>query len=88
MQQRLDAKAQAEAFFQAMQDAGQIGNVSGTTPFTVTLDTSNNPASQVALGYETASCLVQYLDVIEKFILNLEGGQSVQIVGQAELAAA
>ena len=81
--QRRAAKAQADGFFQNMQTLGQIGNAEGTTPFKVVLDISNNPPSQVALGYETADATVQYLSVIEKFILNLQGGQSVQIVNSA-----
>lgn len=82
-EQRRNAKAQADAFFQNMWDLGQIGNAEGTLPYQVILDISNNPASRVALGYETATANVQYLSVIEKFILNLQGGQSVQILSAA-----
>lgn len=45
----------------------------------VTLDASNNPASRVALGYQTADVQVKYLSIVEKFIINVEGGTSVQI---------
>lgn len=73
------AKSTLETFFSNMEDQGQIGNSEGTTPFKVTLDISNNPQSRVALGYMQADCQVQYLGIIEKFLINVEGGVSVQI---------
>jgi uncharacterized protein len=45
----------------------------------VVLDKSNNPFSRIALGYLQADVKVQYLSILEVFIVNLEGGQSVQI---------
>ncbi len=47
--------------------------------YTVEIDAANNPSSQVALGYMQAYCKVKYLAVIEKFLINIEGGTSVQI---------
>lgn len=47
--------------------------------FLVTLDRSNNPDNQIALGYMTATVKVVYLSVVEFFVVNLEGGQSVSV---------
>jgi len=76
---RRQAKNTLENFLSALELAGQIGNAEGTTPFQVTLDSTNNLPSQVALGYMRADVKVQYLSVIEKFLVNVEGGQSVTI---------
>ncbi|AJX61969.1 phage tail protein [Burkholderia pseudomallei] len=66
---------------------GMIGNSLGTVPYSVQLDAGNNPQSRVALGYMQADVKVQYLSVIEKFLINVEGGQSVQIVRQSTALA-
>jgi uncharacterized protein len=78
-QQQLNAKAALNAFFQSLQDAGQIGTSSGSTAYKVTLDGTNNPANRVALGYEQADVQVTYLNVVEKFLVNFQGGGSVLI---------
>ena len=76
---RRQAKATLDAFLSNLQQQGQIGTADGSPCFQVVLDTSNNPQSRVALGYMQADVKVIYLSVIEYFIINLEGGQSVQI---------
>lgn len=78
-QQQLNAKAALNAFFQSLQDAGQIGASAGGTAYKVTIDGSNNPPARVALGYEQADIQVTYLNVVEKFLVNFQGGGSVQI---------
>jgi hypothetical protein len=47
--------------------------------FQVVCDLTNNPPSRIALGYLQADVKVVYLAVVEYFIINLEGGQSVSI---------
>lgn len=76
---RREAKATLEAFFAAMEGQGMIGDVNGGPAFSVVLDASNNPSNRVALGYMQADCKVKYLSIIEKFIINMEGGTSVKI---------
>jgi hypothetical protein len=56
-----------------------IGNAQGTTPYSVEIDSGNNPQSLVAQGYQIATVMVQYLSIVEKFLVNLIGGTSVQI---------
>lgn len=74
-----EAAATLSTFFSALQDQGLIGTSDGTTPFSVQIDAANNPQGRVALGYMQADVKVIYLSVIEFFIINVEGGQSVQI---------
>lgn len=45
----------------------------------ITLDRSNNPLSRTALGYLQADVKVKYFSILEIFLVNLEGGQSVRI---------
>lgn len=47
--------------------------------FLVVLDRSNNPPERVGLGYKQADVRVTYLSITEFFIVNVEGGQTVQI---------
>jgi hypothetical protein len=70
---RAAAKATLDAFMQALLDQGMIDD------FQNVCDNSNNPADRIALGYMQADCQVVYLAVVEYFIVNLQGGQSVQI---------
>lgn len=60
-------------FLGPMQDNNEIA------AFSVTCNTSNNPPSQVAAGILQADVIVQYLAVIDKFIINLTGGQTVTV---------
>jgi hypothetical protein len=58
-----------------------IGDVNNPTvaPFTVQIDKANNPDSAVAAGYMQADVKVKYLSVVLYFVINLQGGQAVQI---------
>lgn len=76
---RRNAKATLDQFFAGLWDQGLIGNADGSIPFSVVLDSTNNLPSRVALGYMQADILVTYLSVIEKFLINVQGGQSVVI---------
>jgi hypothetical protein len=70
------------AFLQSMQDQKQI------VTFTAIMDATNNPQYRVALGYGQMDVRVQYPGILEKFLLNVEGGASVQIVRQTQSLAA
>jgi phage tail sheath protein FI len=76
---RRQAKSTIESFLNALWQQGLIGQANGSVPFSVVLDDSNNPASRVALGYMQCDVQVVYLSIIEKFVINVEGGQSVQV---------
>jgi len=70
------------SYFQNLLQQGQLGSVDGSQPFSVICDTSNNPLSRTSLGYVQADCQVQYQAINEKFIVNVEGGQTVQVQRQ------
>jgi uncharacterized protein len=71
-----EAKATLDNFFFNMFDEEMIA------AWSVVLDASNNPQSQTALGIQQANCKVKYLAINEIFLINVEGGQSVQITRQ------
>lgn len=79
---RRQAGATLSTFLQNMRDQRQIDE------FSVICDLSNNTPSRIALGYMQADVKVRYLGVVEKFLVNLEGGQSVQVARQQTTAAA
>jgi phage tail sheath protein FI len=70
------------AFLQNMYSQGMLGSTDGTLPFAVICDTSNNPATRTGLGYVQSDAQVRYQAINEKFIVNIEGGQTVQVQSQ------
>jgi phage tail sheath protein FI len=70
------------AFLQNMLGQGLLGSADGSLPFSVICDTSNNPPSRTDLGYVQSDAQVQYQAINEKFIVNMEGGQTVQVSRQ------
>lgn len=77
--ERREAKATLDSFFAGLEDQNMIGDPNGGPAFSVQINAANNPSNRVALGYMQADCKVKYLAVIEKFIINVEGGVSVNI---------
>ena len=67
------------AFLQNMLGQGLLGSTDGSLPFSVVCDTSNNPSSRTDLGYVQSDAQVQYQAINEMFIVNMEGGQTVQV---------
>jgi phage tail sheath protein FI len=70
------------SFLQNMLAQGLLGSTDGSLPFSVICDTSNNPPSRTSLGYVQSDAQVQYQAINEKFIVNIEGGQTVQVQRQ------
>jgi hypothetical protein len=70
------------SFLQNMLNMGLLGTTDGTAPFSVICDVSNNPLSMTALGYVQANVQVRYQAINEKFIVSLEGGQTVAVTQQ------
>lgn len=81
--ERANAQATLTSFLGNMEQQGMIGDPNGGSAFSVVLDASNNPSSRVAQGYMQADVQVKFLAVIEKFLINVEGGASVQVVSQS-----
>jgi uncharacterized protein len=67
------------SYLQNMLNQGLLGSADGNLPFNVVCDTSNNPSGRTGLGYVQSDAQVQYQGINEKFIVNLEGGQTVQV---------
>ena len=67
------------SFLQNMLDQGLLGGPGGSLPYSVICDVSNNPPSMTGLGYVRSDAQVQYQATNEKFIVNIEGGQTVQV---------
>lgn len=78
---RQKAQGTLNAFLSNMWQQGMIGDVSNVSkqPFSVQIDNSNNPQPRVALGYMQADVRVTYLSIVTKFLINVEGGQSVVV---------
>ncbi len=71
------------SFLQNMLGQGLLGSTDGSLPFAVICDTSNNPASRTGLGYVQSDAQVRYQAINQKFIVNIQGGQTVQVQTQA-----
>jgi phage tail sheath protein FI len=71
------------SFLQNMLSQGLLGSTDGSLPFSVICDTSNNPASLTGLGYVQSDAQIQYQAINQFFIVNIEGGQTVQVQTQA-----
>lgn len=67
------------SFFANLLQQGLLGTTDGSLPYSVICNISNNPQSRTGLGYLQADCQVQYQAINEKFIINVEGGQTVTI---------
>ena len=74
---RTQAKATVDSFFAGMKQQSQLDD------FSTVCDLSNNLPSRIALGYMQLDAKVRYLSVVEKFLVNVEGGQTVQVVRQS-----
>jgi hypothetical protein len=77
--QRRQVKSSLEALLSNLETQGMIGDPNGGPCFSVKIDQTNNPDSQVALGYEAAAVQVKYLNVIRYFLISMEGGGSVSV---------
>jgi hypothetical protein len=77
-----NVRATLLSFLQGMLSQGLLGSADGALPFSVICDRSNNPAVRTGLGYVQADVQIQYQAINEKFIVNVEGGQTVQVTRQ------
>jgi hypothetical protein len=75
------------SFLQGMLSQGMIGSTDSNLPFSVICDTSNNPANRTGLGYVQSDAQIQYQAINEKFIVNIEGGQTVTVTQQSQANA-
>jgi hypothetical protein len=70
------------SFLNNMYSQGMLGSIDGTLPFNVICDATNNPFSRTSLGYVQSDAQIQYQAINERFIVNVEGGQTVEVSRQ------
>lgn len=69
-------------FLQTLVGQGILARLDGALPYSVICDASNNPLSRTSLGYVQSDVQIQFQGINEKFIVNVEGGQSVAVQRQ------
>lgn len=74
---RRDAKDTIDSFLAIMANLQPFPMIDD---FETILDLSNNKPNTIGLGYMFATVRVVYMSIVEYFVINLEGGQTVQIV--------
>lgn len=82
---RSDVKDAINAFLLNLwQTDGYIGDVNNptTAPYKTTLDASNNPDANVAIGVMAALVQVKYQGIVRVFIISLQGGATVSVTVQ------
>ena len=75
-------RATQMSFLQNLLGQGILGSADGSLPFSVVCDISNNPLSRTSLGYVQSDAQIQYQAINERFLVNVEGGQTVQVSRQ------
>lgn len=70
------------SYLNGLLSQGILGAVSGVLPYSVVCNSSNNPADRISLGYVQCDVQIQYQGINEKFIVNVDGGQSVTVQSQ------
>jgi hypothetical protein len=69
-------------FLAGMLQQGLLGSTDGSLPYNVTCDITNNPDSRTSIGYVQSDAQIKYQAINEKFIVNVEGGQTVIVSRQ------
>ncbi|WP_420104886.1 phage tail protein [Herbaspirillum huttiense] len=78
---RRQAGSTISSFLQSLVDQGMLDEFSNQC------DDRNNPTDRVGLGYMQDDVKARYLGVVEKLIVNLEGGQTVKVQNVSTTAA-
>ncbi len=73
-----NARASLLGFLGNMVQQGQLDATYGV-PYSVVLDTSNNPQSRTGLGYLQADVQVRYMGILWFLNVNLAAGQTVTV---------
>ncbi|MRW88866.1 phage tail protein [Duganella sp. FT80W] len=77
---RPQVKATLDNFLLGMKQTTAASSNGMIDDYNTKCDLGNNPATRIAAGYLQADVSVRYLSVVENFIINLQGGQNVDIV--------
>lgn len=74
-----DITATLNNFLSRLAGNGLLLSPDGRQPYFVLCSTVNNPPNQTTLGIVTADVQAQYPSINEKFIVNLQGGNTVSV---------
>jgi phage tail sheath protein FI len=85
---RRKAKNCISSFLAELQRLEMIGDPNDGPVYSVICDATNNPDSQVSLGYLNITAQVRYLSIANYVVVGLEGGQTVKPVVQEIRGAA
>lgn len=72
-------RATLSFFLQTLAGAGLLVDPSGATPYSVVCDISNNPSAQTNNGVVTADVVAKFASIVEKLVVNLQGGNTVSV---------
>lgn len=84
---RRESKNTTDSFLENMRNPNILTGYGMIDDFLVVSDKSNNSDTRIALGYMQQDVKVVYLGIVEKFIINVEGGVSVVINRQSTTPA-
>jgi hypothetical protein len=76
---RQEARDTLGSYFDTLQTQKVISTPDNSIAYNVKLDGTNNSDSRAASGYMQADIKVRYGPIVEYFLVNVEGGQSVTI---------
>lgn len=74
-----DITATLTQFLQNLTGAGMLVTPDGSIPYGVVCNISNNPPSQTNLGIVQADVQAVFPSILEKFLVNLQGGNTVTV---------
>lgn len=74
-----DITATLTQFLQNLTGSGLLVSPNGSTPYGVQCNVSNNPPSQTNLGIVQANVQAVFPSILEKFVVNLQGGNTVSV---------
>lgn len=66
-------------YMQVLTGQGLLVSPDGTTPYSVLCNISNNPPEQTNLGIVQAAVQAKYPSINEKFLVNLQGGNTITV---------
>jgi hypothetical protein len=76
---RPNVKATLDNFLQGLKQPTAASQNGMIDSYSTKCDLGNNLPSAIAAGNLTANATVRYLSVVENFVINLQGGQNVQV---------
>jgi len=70
------------SFLQGLLAQGILGKIGNVLPYSVICNATNNPIARTSLGYVQSDVQIQFQGINEKFLVNIDGGQTVIVQQQ------